>query len=75
MILGESRVECCTGSDTNKDGSLDKAELSAGAARLRDGRGGEGGRGEKGGGEKGGRPQRPAAEGEDKEEPKKDEAP
>ena len=42
---------------------------------MRDGCGGEGGRGEKGGGEKGGRSRRPAAEGEDKEEPKKDEAP
>ncbi len=56
--------------DTNKDGSLVKAELEAGMARMREGRGGEGVRGEKGV-----RPRRPAAEDEDKAQLPKNAAP
>ncbi len=61
--------------DTNKDGSLDKAELNAGMARMRNRQGGPGGPAERGG--EGRRPNRPAAEDDDskekpKEEPKAD---
>ena len=54
--------------DTNKDDALDKAELEAFSARMRNSRGGEGPRGGEGR-----RPSRPAAEEDDSKEKQKEE--